>query len=98
MRKKALTHSQKLKNRGQYEQLNHDKNRIVWRFNSIEKAQAKLREYEFRYKESYSFKEDRTLLYRHKKYNAWVKLSSIFDYLNDNTTDMGTVWLVEDVK
>tara|TARA_R100000231_G_C5284918_1_gene152779 strand:+ start:521 stop:817 length:297 start_codon:yes stop_codon:yes gene_type:complete len=96
--KKALTHSQKLKNREQYEELNYGKNRIVLRFNSIEKAQLNLREDGFRYKESYSFKEDRALLYKHKRYNAWVKLYSTFDYLDDNTTDMGTVWLIEDVK
>ena len=98
MGKTALTHNQKLKNREQFEELNYGKSRIVLRFNSIEKAQANLREDGFRFKESYSFKEDRALLYKHKRYNAWVKLYSTFDYLDDNTTDMGTVWLIEDVK
>ena len=33
-----------------------------------------------------------------QRYNAWVKLYSTFDYLSDNSMDMGTVWLIEDVK
>jgi len=34
------------------------------------------------------------LLYKNFK-NSWVKLASSFDYLNDNTMEMGTVWNIE---
>ena len=31
----------------------------------------------------------------YKKRNSWMKLSSTFDYLTEDSMDMGTVWTLE---
>ena len=69
------------------------KYKIFIKFLSLDKAKKHLQVEGFRYSESYSFKEDRCLLY--KKGRTTVMLSSGFEYFNDNTMDMGTVWTLK---
>ena len=94
--KKRLSKSERVSAKNKMAQLRHAKNRIVVSFNDEEKAKRYLRSEGYRYQEVYSFKEDRALLYKNFK-NSWVKLASKFDYLNDNTMEMGTVWVIEKI-
>ena len=47
------------------------------RFTNLDEAKSFLKEKQYFYKESYSFKEDRCMLYKHKKYIAtgWYYLA-----------------------
>jgi len=92
--KKRLTKSQRAINSAKAQDIKSAKYRIVVQFNDELKAKRYLKSRGYRYQEVYSHKEDRTLLYKNFK-NSWVKLSSTFDYLNDNTMEMGTVWVIE---
>ena len=92
--KKRLTKSQRAINSAKFEDIKSTKHRIIVSFNDEEKAKRYLRSKGYKYQEVYSFKEDRALLYKNFK-NSWVKLASSFDYLNDNTMEMGTVWNIE---
>ena len=92
--KKRLTKSQRAINSAKFEDIKSTKHRIIVSFNNEEKAKRYLRSKGYRYQEVYSFKEDRALLYKNFK-NSCVKLASSFDYLNDNTMEMGTVWNIE---
>jgi len=94
--KKRLNKSDRAMAQDKMIQLRHAKNRIVVSFNDEEKAKRYLRSKGYRYQEVYSHKEDRALLYKNFK-NSWVKLASTFDYLNDNTLEMGTVWVIETI-
>jgi len=94
--KKRLTKSQRLNNSAKFEDIKSAKHRIVVSFNDEEKAKRYLKSKGYRYQEIYSHKEDRALLYKNFK-NSWVKLASTFDYLNDNTMEMGTVWVIEKI-
>ena len=90
-----LTKKQREKNRINYQQFKDYKdNHSVEKFNSLDKVKIYLKSKGYRYQEVYSHKEDRALLYKNFK-NSWVKLASTFDYLNDNTMEMGTVWVIE---
>ena len=92
--KKRLTKSQRAINSAKFEDIKSAKHRIIVSFNDEEKAKRYLKSEGYRYQEVYSFKEDRALLYKNFK-DSWVKLSSTFNYLNDNTMEMGTVWVIE---
>ena len=92
--KKRLTKSQRAINSVKAQDIKSAKHRIVVQFNDELKAKRYLKSKGYRYQEVYSHKEDRTLLYKNFK-NSWVKLASTFDYLNDNTLEMGTVWVIE---
>jgi hypothetical protein len=94
--KKRLTKSQRLNNSAKFEDIKSAKHRIIVSFNDEEKAKRYLRSEGYRYQEVYSHKEDRALLYKNFK-NSWVKLASTFNYLNDNTMEMGTVWVIETI-
>jgi len=94
--KKRLTKSQRSINSAKFDDIKSAKHRIIVSFNDQEKAKRYLRSRGYRYQEIYSHKEDRTLLYKNFK-NSWVKLASTFDYLNDNTMEMGTVWNIETI-
>jgi hypothetical protein len=94
--KKRLTKSQRLNNSAKFEDIKSAKHRIIVSFNDEEKAKRYLRSEGYRYQEIYSFKEDRAMLYKNFK-NSWVKLASTFNYLNDNTMEMGTVWVIETI-
>ena len=94
--KKRLNKSDRALAQDKFEQVQQAKNRIIVSFNCEEKAKRYLRSEGYRYQEVYSFKEDRALLYKNFK-NSWVKLASSFDYLNDNTLEMGTVWVIETI-
>mgnify|MGYP001326154252 FL=1 len=94
--KKRLNKSDRAMAQDKMIQLRHAKNRIVVSFNDEEKAKRYLRSKGYRYQEVYSHKEDRALLYKNFK-NSWVKLASTFDYLNNNTLEMGTVWVIETI-
>ena len=65
------------------------------RFTNLDEAKSFLREKDYFYQESYSFKEDRCMLYKHKKYNKWLKVSSTFDYYTPNSMEMGTIWTLK---
>jgi len=94
--KKRLNKSDRALAQNKFDQVKQAKNRIIVSFNDEEKAKRYLRSKGYRYQEVYSFKEDRALLYKNFK-NSWVKLASKFDYLNDNTLEMGTVWNIEQI-
>jgi len=94
--KKRLNKSDRALAQNKFDQVKQAKNRIIVSFNDAEKAKRYLRSEGYRYQEVYSHKEDRALLYKNFK-NSWVKLASKFDYLNDNTMEMGTVWVIETI-
>ena len=94
--KKRLNKSDRALAQNKFDQVKQAKNRIIVSFNDEEKAKRYLRSEGYRYQEVYSFKEDRAMLYKNFK-NSWVKLASKFDYLNDNTMEMGTVWVIEKI-
>jgi len=94
--KNRLTKSQRSINSAKFEDIKSAKHRIIVSFNDEEKAKRYLRSEGYRYQEVYSFKEDRAMLYKNFK-DSWVKLSSTFNYLNDNTMEMGTVWVIETI-
>ena len=73
------------------------KYKIVAKFNYLPKAKHYLKVELYRFKESYSFKEDRCLIYKHKKYNKWLKVTSELGYLNDTTTELGTLCNIEKI-
>ena len=66
------------------------KYKIFVKFNDEEKAKRYLKSEGYRYRQAFSFKEDRSMIYQGR--NGWVKLSSSKDYLNKNTMEQGTVW------
>ena len=92
--KKRLNKSDRVLAQNKFDQVRQAKNRIIVSFNSEEKAKRYLKSKGYRYQEIYSHKEDRALLYKNFK-NSWVKLASTFNFLNDNTMEMGTVWNIE---
>lgn len=94
--KKRLNKSDRALAQNKFDQVKQAKNRIIVSFNDEEKAKRYLRSEGYRYQEVYSFKEDRAMLYKNFK-DSWVKLASKFDYLNDNTMEMGTVWVIETI-
>lgn len=94
--KKRLNKSDRALAQNKFDQVKQAKNRIIVSFNDEEKAKRYLRSEGYRYQEVYSFKEDRALLYKNFK-DSWVKLSSTFNFLNDNTMEMGTVWVIEKI-
>ena len=94
--KNRLTKSQRSINSAKFEDIKSAKHRIIVSFNDEEKAKRYLRSEGYKYQEVYSFKEDRAMLYKNFK-DSWVKLSSTFNFLNDNTIEMGTVWLIEKI-
>ena len=66
------------------------------KFNSLDKVERYINELGYVVKGQNCFKEDRSIIYRHvsnKKKHLFVK--STFDFLNDNTMEMGTVWTIE---
>jgi len=94
--KKRLNKSDRVLAQNKFDQVKQAKNRIIVSFNDEEKAKRYLRSEGYRYQEVYSFKEDKAMLYKNFK-NSWVKLASTFNYLNDNTMEMGTVWVIEKI-
>ena len=60
------------------------------RFNSLDKAKVYLKSKGYRFRQAFSFKEDRSMIYQGRF--GWVKLSSSKDYLNKTTMEQGTVW------
>ena len=60
------------------------------KFNSLDKDKLYLKSEGYKYKQNYSHKEDRSMLWKNKF--GWVKLYSTKDYLNDTTMEQGTVW------
>ena len=71
------------------------KNIDIKKFNSNEKALRYIRELGFSLKDRHCFKEDRSYLYTKKFSKQQVYLRSTYDFLNDNTIEMGTVWTVQ---
>jgi len=94
--KKRLNKSDRALAQNKFDQVKQAKNRIIVSFNDEEKAKRYLKSEGYRYQEVYSFKEDRAMLYKNFK-DSWVKLSSTFNFLNDNTMEMGTVWVIEKI-
>lgn len=67
----------------------------VKKFNSFDKLERYINELGYTFKVQNCFKEDRSIIYRHmsnKKQHLFVK--STYDFLNDTTMEMGTVWVV----
>ena len=66
------------------------------KFNSLDKVERYINELGYTFKVRNSFKEDRSIIYRHKsnkKQHVFVK--STYDFLNDTTMEMGTVWTIK---
>jgi hypothetical protein len=69
---------------------------MIKKFNSFDKLERYINELGYVVKGQNCFKEDRSIIYRHvsnKKQHLFVK--STFDFLNDNTMEMGTVWTIQ---
>lgn len=67
-------------------------------FNCFEQATAYIQELGYVLTQSNQFKEDRSFVYTKRSgrtYKNYIYLRSTFDYLNDNTLEMGTVWTVQ---
>lgn len=64
------------------------------KFNSLEKAQRYIQELGYVLDSAHNHKEDRSFLYKKGRWNK-IFLRSTFDYLNTNTLEMGTVWVVQ---
>ena len=65
------------------------------KFNSFDKLERYINELGYTFKVQNCFKEDRSIIYRHKsnkKQHLFVK--STYDFLNNNTMEMGTVWTI----
>ena len=60
------------------------------KFNSLEKAKLYLKSEGYRYRETHSHKEDRSMFW--SKRGNWIMLKSAKDYLNKTTMERGTVW------
>ena len=67
----------------------------IVKFNSHEKALRYVQKLGFSLSNRHCFKEDRSFLYTKKFTKQQVFLRSTYDYLNDNTMEMGTVWTVQ---
>ena len=65
------------------------------KFNSFDKLERYINELGYTFKVQNCFKEDRSFLYTKKFSKQQAYLRSTFDYLNDNTIEMGTVWTVQ---
>lgn len=63
------------------------------KFNSLELAQRYIKELGFTLKHVHNHKEDRSYIYQSGRRSMYLK--STFDYLNDNTLEMGTVWTLQ---
>ena len=64
------------------------------KFNSFDKLERYINELGYVYKGRNAFKEDRSIIYRHKNNKKHVFVKSTFDYLSPITMEMGTVWTV----
>ena len=65
------------------------------KFNSLEKVERYINELGYVIKVRNSFREDRSIIYRHKfPKMGHVFLKSTYDFLNKTTMEMGTVWTV----
>jgi len=64
------------------------------RFNDFEKMERYINELGYVYKGRNAFKEDRSIIYRHRNNKKHVFVKSTFDYLSPITMEMGTVWTV----
>ena len=67
----------------------------VKKFNSFDKLERYINELGYTFKVQNCFKEDRSIIYRHKsnkKQHLFVK--STHDFLNNTTMEMGTVWTI----
>lgn len=71
---------------------------MLLKFNSFDKLERYINELGYTFDSRNCFKEDRSIIYRHKtnkKKHLFVK--STFDYLNDDTLEMGTVWTLQKI-
>ena len=68
------------------------------KFNNLVKAEQYIEELGYVFKQSNQFKEDRSFVYQKRSgrtYKHYIYLRSTFDYLNENTMEMGTVWTLQ---
>tara|TARA_R100001463_G_scaffold37998_1_gene81694 strand:- start:198 stop:482 length:285 start_codon:yes stop_codon:yes gene_type:complete len=73
-----------------------NKFKISVRFNDELKAKRYLKSEGYRYQDSFSYKAERYTLWKSKY--GWLEMRSTFDYLNDNTLEMGTVWTLQSLE
>jgi hypothetical protein len=72
-----------------------DSKMLTLKFNSLEKVERYINELGYVIKVRNSFREDRSIIYRHKfPKMGHVFLKSTYDFLNKTTMEMGTVWTV----
>lgn len=64
-------------------------------FTTLEKAKAYVKELGYSLKDSHQFKEDRSFIFKHKHSKKHLYVKATWDYLNDSSLDMGTVWTVQ---
>ena len=65
-------------------------------FTDFEEMQRYINKLGFVYKEQNAFKEDRSIIYRHKTNRKHIFVKSIFGYLSPTTMEMGTLWIVHE--
>ena len=76
-------------------QVIQDSKMSTLKFNSLDKVERYINELGYIFKVRNSVKEDRSVIYRHKfPKKGHVFLKSNYDFLNDNTMEMGTVWTI----
>tara|TARA_R110002051_G_C8504607_1_gene465358 strand:- start:376 stop:603 length:228 start_codon:yes stop_codon:yes gene_type:complete len=66
------------------------------RFNTFQQADTYIKTKKFRYKEKFIWKGEKAYIYKNKKATAYV--NSLVDYLDKDTMDRGTVWIVTTFK
>ena len=68
----------------------------IRKFNSLELAKEYAKNLGYSLKYSNNFKEDRSFIYQDSKVSArTIYIKSTWDYLDNNSLDMGTVWTVQ---
>ena len=66
------------------------------KFNSLDKVERYINELGYVFKVRNAFKEDRSVIYRHKfTKKGHVFLKSNYDFLSSGSMEMGTVWTIQ---
>ena len=77
-------------------QVIQDSKMSTLKFNSLEKVERYINELGYIFKVRNAFKEDRSVIYRHKfPKKGHVFLKSNYDFLSSGSMEMGTVWTIQ---
>ena len=67
----------------------------ILKFTNFDKVEEYIQELGYIYKSSNTFKEDRSFMYQKPKSKNFIFVKSTFDFLDDSSMDMGTVWTLQ---